>query len=277
MRLGGPVHIDPFDPDAWAAEVRRLGYRAAYCPVDYRADDALVQAVARAAEAADIVIAEAGAWNNPLSKNADEARAAIEHCRRQLDLADRIGARCCVNISGACGDKWDGPHPDNLTPATFDRIVESVRAIVDDVKPTRTFYTLEPMPWAYPNSPETYLDLVRAVDRPSFAVHLDPINMIAGVERYYANGDFIRHCFALLGPYIKSCHAKDIVLREHLTLHLDEMRPGTGALDWPAYLTSIEQLSPDMPLLVEHLPNQEEYRLAADHIRGVAAELGVTC
>jgi sugar phosphate isomerase/epimerase len=275
MRLGGPVSGFGTDPEKWIAELRRHGYRAAYCPVDSRASDDLVRAFARAAQEADIVIAEVGAWSNPLSTDEETRRKAVQFCQEQLALADRIGARCCVNISGSRGEQWDGPHPDNLTDATFDLIVESVRAIIDGVQPTRAFYTLEPMPWMYPDSPESYLRLIRAVDRKPFAVHLDPVNMIHSPQRYAANAAFLRECFAWLGPYIVSCHAKDSALSGKLTVHLDEVRPGLGSLDYRVFLQELDKLDPDTPLLVEHLATADEYRLAADHIRAVARDLGI--
>lgn len=178
MRFGAPLYGDQSDPQRWVNAVRQHGYDAAYCPLDSKADEATVRAFAQAAADADILIAEVGAWSNPLSPDDQKWTEAIAHCQRQLDLAERIGARCCVNIAGSCGEPWDGPHPDNLTDATFDRIVETTRAIIDAVKPTRTFYTLEPMPWMYPDSPENYLRLLKAIDRPAFGVHLDPVNMI---------------------------------------------------------------------------------------------------
>src|SRR5438270_8376181 len=137
MRLGGPIFSKPSDPDQWIAALRRHGYTAAYCPVDSTADAATVQAYAEAARAAHIVIAEVGAWSNPLSADAETRRAALAKCYAQLDLADRIGARCCVNIAGSRGPQWDGPHPDNFTEETFDLIVETVRTIVGAVKPRR--------------------------------------------------------------------------------------------------------------------------------------------
>ncbi len=79
----------------------------------------------------------------------------------------------------------------------------------------------------------------------------------------------IRECVGKLGPYIKSCHAKDIQLSGKLTVHLDEVRPGLGGLD---YRTFLHELDPDMPLLLEHLPSEEEYALAAEHIRLVARD-----
>ena len=131
------------------------------------------------------------------------------------------------------------------------------------------------MPWVFPDSADSYLRLLRAIDRRQFAVHFDPVNLINCPSRYYRTGDFIRDCFAKLGPYIKSCHAKDILLSGKLTVHLDEVRPGLGALDYDLFLTELVKLDADVPLMLEHLPNAEEYALAAQHIRQVATRNGL--
>jgi sugar phosphate isomerase/epimerase len=275
LRLGGPVFEKYTDPDGWVRALKVLGYSAAYCPVGADAKDDVVKAYARAAEKAGIIIAEVGAWSNPISPDEKTRRTALQKCRTQLALADRIGARCCVNISGSRGEQWDGPSPNNLTDETFDMIVETTRSIIDDVKPTRTYFTLETMPWAYPDSPDSYLRLYKAIDRKRFAVHLDPVNLVCSPQRYFANGRLIRECFEKLGPYIKSCHAKDILLQTKLTTHLDEIRAGLGGLDYATFLRELSKI-PGTPLMLEHLKGAEEYRLAADHIRGVARKTGLS-
>lgn len=275
MRLGA-WFAKPYDtPEQWAQVVRGYGYSCAYCPVGPEASAEVIAAYAAAAREADIVIAEVGTWSNPLSSNAAEAKAAIEKCQAGLALADVIGARCCVNIAGSRGAVWDGPDPRNFSQECFDQIVQTVREIIDAVKPTRSFYTLETMPWIFPHTPQAYLDLVNAIERSQFAVHLDPVNMVNGVMPYYNNAGMLRECFALLGPHIRSCHAKDILLQTKLTTHLDEVRPGLGGLDYGVYLTELAKLEPDVCLMVEHLNGDEEYVAAAEHIRAVAAANGV--
>lgn len=272
MRLGGPIFAEWAEPGQWTEAVKASGYRAAYCPVSAEAESALVKAYANAARQAGIVIAEVGAWSNPLSPDAIERRKAREHCQQQLALADEIGANCCVNIAGSLGPRWDGPHPDNLTQTTFDLIVEMVREIIDAVKPRRAFYTLEPMPWMVPDFPDCYLQLIQAINRRQFAVHLDPVNMISSPQRYFNNAVFLHECFVKLGPYIKSCHAKDILLQDRLTTHLDEVRPGLGYLDYRVFLREMQHLPVDTPLMLEHLPNEEDYIEAARYIRSVARQ-----
>ena len=283
MRLGGPVFEKWTDPAGWAAAHQRLGYRAAYCPLRPGASREEINAFTKAAQEAGLVISEVGAWSNPLSPIESVRRRSIAHCQESLTLADEVGARTCVTISGARGPQdeasltspgWDGPHPDNYAADTFDLIVETVRQIIDAVQPRRSCFALETMPWMYPDSPESYLELLHAIDRPAgFGVHLDPVNMISSPQLYLANADLIRRCFELLGPHIQSCHAKDIRLAGKLTVHLDEVCPGEGALDYPTYLEEASRLDPDLPLMLEHLSTAEEYERAAAHLRSVAKEL----
>ena len=92
-----------------------------------------------------------------------------------------------------------------------------------------------------------------AIDRPQFAVHLDPTNLINSPAKFYDNAGLLRECFAKLGPHIRCCHAKDITLANELTVHLAEAIPGQGALDYRVLLTELDRLDPDTPILVEHL------------------------
>ncbi|PZD93066.1 sugar phosphate isomerase/epimerase [Paenibacillus sambharensis] len=275
MRLGGQVFIDNPQPDTWAEALKNEGFRAAVFPVGGDADRNLIQAYADEARKRDILISEVGAWSNPISQDEETRRKALEFCKQQLALAEEIGARCCVNIAGSRGEQWDGPHPDNFSDETFEMIVETTRDIMDSVKPQRTFFTMETMPWVFPDSADTYLALIKAVDRPGFAVHLDPVNMISSPRTYYRNGEMIRDFFAKLGPWIKNCHAKDIKLAGKLTVHLDEVVPGTGALDYRVFLTELNKLDSDTTLIIEHLHTQEQYRQAAAYIRNTATELNI--
>lgn len=276
MRLGAPLTQAYADPVAWVAAVQAKGYRAAYCPVKPDADLSVIAAYRAAAQAADLIIAEVGAWSNPLSPDPATQAAALDKCKASLLLAERIGARCCVNIAGSRGEKWDGPHPADLTEETFDLIVTTTREIIDAVQPRQTVYALETMPWMYPDSLESYQALIRAIDRPGFGVHFDPVNLVNSPQRYFRNGDLIRACVATLGPQIRSVHLKDIQLATRLTVHLDEARPGQGGLELRTLLRELHKLDPTLPLMLEHLPTETEYDLAAAHVRAVATEEGIT-
>ena len=100
MRLGAPVDKSSGTPEEWIGALKRKGYRASFCPLPLDASGSLRFEYAAAAREAEIVIAEVGAWSNPLSRDTDEADRAFRKCVGALRMADEIGAACCVNISG---------------------------------------------------------------------------------------------------------------------------------------------------------------------------------
>jgi len=276
LRLGGPAFGSFHEPGDWARWHRENGYRAAQCPLKPGAPGEEIRAYREAALEQDVVIAEVGAWSNPISPHEEEAEKALEKCIRSLQLADELGARCCVNISGSKNpEHWAGPHEDNMSEAVFEQVVESTRTIIDAVNPRRTYFTLEAMPWSYPWSTESYVRLLEAMDRKAFAVHLDPVNMITSPQDFYNNGALIREAFRVLGPHIRSCHGKDIILREDNYIpQLDELRPGLGKLDYRVFLKELAALD-DVPLMMEHLKTHEEYQEAANYIRSVGQAVGI--
>lgn len=262
MRFGGPVFgFD--DPTAWVEQHRRWKYTAAYWPGK---ED--VESYVRAAQGADLVIAEVGVWNNVLHPDPQKRKECIEKAIERLGFADRVGARCAVNVAGSRGDRFDGPHPLDLTEETLEMIVQTIREIVDAVKPTRTKYSLETMPWMLPDSAETSLELVRRVDRTGFGIHFDPVNLINSPRRYFASREYVRDFIDRVGPHIVAVHIKDVLLEKTLTTHLREVRPGLGGFDLAGFFEEAKRLG-DVPIMLEHLPSEEEYRLARDHVAAV--------
>ncbi|MCK5462828.1 MAG: hypothetical protein KAI95_07415, partial [Bacteroidales bacterium] len=99
---------------------------------------------------------------------------------------------------------------------------------------------------------------------------------ITSPEIFFNNGEMIRDCFRKLGPFIKSCHAKDMTIREDIyTPQLDETRAGLRSMDYTAFLSELSKLD-NVPLMIEHLKTADEYKLAADYIRSVAAADGIS-
>ena len=234
VRLGGPVFTKSDDPGELAREHKRLGYSAAYCPKATVEDGERVTSHRKGicgGERRDFRGRRMGrtCWI-PISKSVVKIWSTS---RRRLVLAEAVGALCCVDIAGSYHPTvWYGPHPKNLSKEFFDATVENCRKVIDAVKPKRTKFTIEMMGWIVPNGPDAYLRLIKAVDRPSFAVHMDPCNAVNSPERFYDNGPFISECFQKLGRWIMSCHAKDLEWKPELNVHFVEVIPGRGSVDY---------------------------------------------
>jgi sugar phosphate isomerase/epimerase len=276
VRLGGPLFAKADDPEEWALAHRKLGYGAAYCPSVALNDTGRIAAFKDAAAKHNLVIAEVGRWVNLLDADPEKHAANLKLVTDGLALAEAIDARCCVDIAGSLSPKeWYGPHPDNLSKKFLDAAVENARKIIDAVKPKRAKFCYEMMGWAIPDSPDSYLKLIKAVDRKGFAVHLDPCNGVNSPEKFYRNTDLLNECFNKLGKWIVSCHAKDLTWDVEMNVHFREVRPGTGTLDYETYLKRLAALRDPPPLMMEHLPNAEEYDKAREHILAVGKRVGV--
>jgi sugar phosphate isomerase/epimerase len=277
VRLGGPIFLESNDPAALAREHRRLGYSAAYCPQNATLKDpALLRAIEKAFAAENVCIAEVGAWKNMLDPDPKKRRANLEYVVQRCALAEAVGARCCVDIAGSFNpESWYGPNPRNLSRDFFDATVANCRHVLDSVKPTRTRFTIEMMGWNLPDGPDAYLDLIRAVDRKAFAVHLDVCNGVNSPRRFYENTAFIEECFKKLGPWIVSCHAKDLQWVVEMNVHFLEVPPGRGQIDYKTYLQSLSKLGRDTPLMLEHLNSAAEYDEGREYIRKVGEAAGV--
>lgn len=276
MRLGGSVNMPYSSPKEWLKWVKELNYSAVIFPVDSSAEKQVIRDYQKCIADEGLVIGEVGVWRNLLARDANEREKHMQYSIRQLELAEEVGANCCVNISGSTGTYWDGYDPDNYSRATYDTVVEQSRRIMDAVKPVKTKYSLEPMPWMIPDSAEGYLQLLKDIDREAFGVHLDFTNMINGIERFHNRDRFIEECFEKLGPWIRSIHIKDVALGEgELPCVIREVPVGEGAVDLGRVLQLSEALGEDTTVFTEHMDKHEDYLKATRYLRALSEKVGV--
>ena len=269
MYLGISSSLEHSTPSEWAEKQHALGLRSVVFPVDYTAGEETVEAYRKSAEKAGLVIAEVGVWRNTLAGDPSEREKWTEYAIGQLKMADRIGARCCVNVVGTpYGLRWDGGYRGNFSNELWNLAVDKIREIIDAVNPARTKFSVETMPWMIPSGPDEYLQLLADVGRSGFGVHLDVVNMINNPERYFFNDRFLDECFGKLKGRILSCHLKDVVLRDEYTFQLRECACGEGTLDINRYISLASEEDPCMPMIIEHLDSDSEYVRSVEYVLG---------
>ena len=267
MRLGVATAFRTDSADKWIAEHVDLGCKSVVFPLNCEDSETKIDEFAKAAKDNDVVIAEVGVWRNTLAADREERNKMMDYAIGQLLLADKIGARCCVNVVGTPhGSRWDGGYAANFDKATRTEIIKMIQTIIDEAKPKNTQYSIEPMPWMVPTSPDDYLQLLEEVERDGFGVHLDLINMVTSPERYFNLNEFMDESFDKLGDKICSCHLKDILLLEDFTFQLRECACGEGIMDIKRYLDKATSYDKDMPMIIEHLDNDEKYRASFKYV-----------
>ena len=270
MRLGISSPLAHENPHEWAFTQKKIGAGAVVFPVNCEAPEELIAAYKKEANENDLLIAEVGVWRNTLSADKGERTAAIKYAIDQLAMADEVGASCCVNIIGtSAGPIWDGGYAKNFSKETWNDAVKMIRQIIDEVKPKNTVYAIETMPWMYPTGPDEYQRLIDDVERDAFGVHLDLVNMINCPQRYFFMDEFMAESFAKLGNKIRSCHLKDIHLKREYTFQLEETFCGNGELNIKKYMESATSVSPDLPMIIEHLNTDEEYIKSMEYVKSL--------
>ena len=176
LRLGGPVFAEAKDPQSLVNYHLKHGFSAASDPGIE--DPVQLEEIKAAYKEADIAIAETGAFGiNMLNPDQEAREANIDRLCRRLERAEMVGSLCCVAHTGAPNTRpwWSYAYsPENFSQTAIDGIVKTVQYIIDTVKPETTKFVLETESRILPDSPDIYLEILEAVDRPEFAVHLDP-------------------------------------------------------------------------------------------------------
>ncbi|MBQ4498387.1 MAG: sugar phosphate isomerase/epimerase [Spirochaetaceae bacterium] len=268
MYLGLSSSLKHSSPKEWAETHKALGLKSVVFPVDCNADENLIEAYKEEAEKHGLLIAEVGIWRNTLASDMAEREKWIDYAIRQLKMADKIGAACCVNVVGTpYGPRWDGGYRQNFSQELWQLAVKMIQRIIDEANPVRTKFSIESMPWMIPSSPDEYLRLIKDVNRKEFGAHLDVVNMITSPERYFFNDKFLEECFSKLKGKICSCHLKDIRLKEEYTFQLQECACGQGTLDLELFAKLATAENAQMPMIIEHLSTDEEYLASLKYVQ----------
>lgn len=269
MKLGISSPLRHSNPVEWGKKHRELGLRAINFPLTFEDDERLISQYIKEAEKNHLTIAEVGVWRNTLSPDETEREKAIQYAAGQLRLADRIHARCCVNVVGARGPQWDGAYKENYTKETWNLAVKTIREIIDRAEPKNTYFTVEPMPWMIPTGPDEYLRLLNEVERDRFAVHMDIFNWMTTPKRYFFCEDFIDECMEKLGRFIRSFHLKDVLLEEDYTISLKETAVGQGGINVRYLLEKGSAIDKEMTFIIEHLDSDEQYLNRASYVKNL--------
>jgi sugar phosphate isomerase/epimerase len=265
IKLGVAQVIPELNPGASSAitpeiagKIRGMGFRGVSVflqkPLETSIDDVID--VKRTLDAAGLEVAQANGWYECLVNPDDDLRhSGIRGLEALARLGREMGALSVYVRPGGLnprGHWW--PHPENHSKETFDRLVKSLQAICvtaakEGINLAVEGHVLSPL-----NSPEAVRNLIDAVASPHLKFNLDPVNFIGTVADVHDTHPVLHRLFDMLGHEAIIAHAKDCTLGDALVVHIDEVVPGQGTLDYGFFLRHFAQYQPDGYFLIEHLP-----------------------
>ncbi|MBN1293213.1 MAG: TIM barrel protein [Candidatus Latescibacteria bacterium] len=223
----------------------------------------------------DVVIYEVGGYTNlvtPDSARLQNNCTALAHC---IEVAESVKCGMVGTVAGSRDpDNLINIHPDNWTIETWNLLVKSIKQVLRDTAGMKAAIGMEAQVTSIIDSPLAHKRLMEDVGDERLKVNLDPVNMMS-LKRYYHTTELIDECFELLGENILGCHAKDtFIWPDQQTVHVQEVCPGKGVLDYENYLVHISRLKWPRALEPEHIED-EEYPEAIAYIKKIAAKTGV--
>jgi sugar phosphate isomerase/epimerase len=283
VRLAG--YLSYKDGDDIGNNVRVIaekGFHAAIAGVDpwNSARDSVVRELKSALKQHDVVIFEVGGYRNLLHTDEKIRRENCKHIARCLETAEKIGCPMVGTISGSrnpegnqYGDNY-AVHPDNWTMDTWNLLLKSLRQILEDTVGIKAAIGMEAQVTTNIDGPLSHKRLMEDMGNDRVKVNLDPTNMVH-LHNHFHTTELINECFDLLGEDIFGCHAKDTYVLPHSqTVHVQEVCPGRGNLDYETYLVRLSHMKWARALLPEHIP-ADQFDEAYAYIRKVAAKVGV--
>lgn len=293
MKLGVAGQLSrPDEPNAvllppdWRAidiaatrRVRQAGFRGAqlFIPRPIEANPEDVRRVKHAFDAVGLEVAQVNGWYEPLCSYDDAIRAEGVRGMQALVRIGRMVDAPSVYVRPG-GHNPNGhwyAHPENHSAHTFDNIVDSLRRVCAAAQAEGVTVAVEGHVLSALDTPRRVRDLLDAVGSPALKFNYDPVNFIGTVRQVHDSASVINELCDLLGRDMVAAHAKDCRLADQLVVHIEEVVPGTGVLDYGLFMRRFQDVCPDGYFIIEHLPNALVPQ-ARDFVRSAAQRHGIS-
>ncbi len=273
-----PEDMDAVTP-ALARRVRELGFSGVFTRFTDHDPHAVTEAQCRRVrelfEAEGVAIFQATGYRPTLVHPDEAARGeAVRTLQAALRIAGWLGSRSIDTGPGSTSPNgpW-APDAYNYTPQAREQLVKSLREAAPAAEEHGVLLCVEGHQLVTLRSAEVTCEVVDAVGSEWVRIDFDPVNWIT-LETAYESGAAIDGWIEQLGDRIASAHVKDYVLQPHHMIHMDYATVGQGLLDLPALLRGMERRDPQLPVIIEAVPEDEVEAVSA-LLHRTAAELDI--
>ena len=231
-------------------------------------DTELCDRIRKETEARKIEIASLSGTFNMIHPSMRVRLDGLNRLREMAAACDRIGTSVISLCTGTrdMESMWHR-HPDNDTPEAWNDLVDSMRRALEIAEEFKVTLAFEPEVSNVVDSASKARRLINQMGSSYLKVVMDPANIFHKGELVRVK-EMIDEAFVLLGDYIAFGHAKDID-QDGAAGHLPA---GKGLLDYTQYLTWMNGLNFDVPLILHGL-SEEEVDECVDFLQGKITSL----
>ncbi len=237
-------------------------------------------------ERSGVVVSALGYYPNALSPDTSEARLAVQHIRRVIDAAGRLGVGMNTFIGRDPGKTVEANWPRMLD--TWGPLAEyaAARGVRIGIENCPMLFTADEWPGGknLATSPAIWRRLFADLPSDYFGLNYDPSHLV------WQQMDYLKPLFEFSDRLVH-LHAKDVKLdRERLDeigilgfpnqYHTPKI-PGLGEIDWHAFMSALREIGYQGPICVEVEDRSFEgsleqrytgLRQSANHLRPLTIE-----
>ncbi|WP_207536222.1 sugar phosphate isomerase/epimerase family protein [Desertivirga arenae] len=240
---------------------------------------------------ANIEIVAISGYTNLISPDPEKKRKNIEYVKTLLKFAREFGTPYVISETGTYEPSSDWVfHENNATEEAFQEIKAVIEELAEFAYKHDSVFLVENYVNNVIGSVDQLLRLFREVDHPGLGLLMDPTNYFNGANIKNVDAELYR-IFNALEDRIKIAHAKDIKQAEnseekHAAIDAVESHTfrgagdvelpaaGLGILNYELYLKLLSKKHPNIPLIIEHLDEEDiprAKRFVDDTLKAVGA------
>ena len=218
-----------------------------------RVDGDLCDKVREEMGARSIAMTALGGTYNMIHPDVQQRADGLRTLRVLAAACERLGTSVITLCTGSRDpDNMWRRHPDNDTPEAWEDLVVSMRQAVEVAEEYQVTLAFEPEVANVVDSAIKARRIIEQIGSPYLKVVMDGANIFHTGELPRMR-EMLDEAFALLGEHIAFAHAKDLD-RDGEAGHL---AAGKGLLDYDQYLSLLNDVDPDIPIVLHGLSEAE--------------------
>lgn len=216
-------------------------------------DEDLCDKVREEMGARNITMTALGGTYNMIHPDLQQRADGLRNLRVLAAACERLGTSVITLCTGSRDpDNMWRRHPDNDTPEAWEDLVVSMRQAIEIAEEYQVTLAFEPEVANVVDSAIKARRIIEQIGSPYLKVVMDGANIFHAGELPRMR-EMLDEAFALLGEHIAFAHAKDLD-RDGEAGHL---AAGKGLLDYDQYLSLLNDVDPDIPIVLHGLSEAE--------------------
>lgn len=277
----------PYGLRETASKIRQLGFNTIQLDVGFKdmdlnhLDDAKCKAIRDTFRFYNLPICCISGYTNLVHPNLEIRTERINRLKMIIKHANKLGSPYVISETGTFNPDSDWVHhPRNKTEEGYSECREIIRELVEYAAQYNVFFCVESYVNNVIGTVDETLRLFKELNHPNLKLLMDPTNYFN--EHNIGQMDKeLNHIFDALEDRISIAHAKDVKLAKSdqgvqmVDIDADEAHSlravgmielpsaGLGVLNYNIYLKRLAFKHPNIPLIIEHLSEDDVPRAKA--------------